>query len=155
MCCGGHCYDCRAIISIRYPVVEAIVAVLFVTLFYSDLWRPIHTTSLEVAAALPLPNGSHLAARYVGDLWLTCSLLCAALIEINGRRPPRRIYWLAIAIGVLLAAAFSAARAGLIVHVFREDAARAFNQRGRGFARRRSRRPRLLALSCKPACSPP
>ncbi len=119
----GRCYDCRATISIRYPVVEAIVAVLFVTLFYADVWRPIQTSSLQVAAALPPPNGSHLAARYVGDLWLACSLLCAALIEIDGQRPPRRILWLAIAVGVVLAAAFPAARAGLIMHVFRQDAA--------------------------------
>jgi leader peptidase (prepilin peptidase)/N-methyltransferase len=119
----GRCYDCRAKISIRYPVVEAIAAILFVTLFFVDVWLPIHASSPELAAAPPPPIGTDLAALYFGDLWLACSLLGAALIEIDGHRVPRRIFWLTIAIAFVLAALFPAARVGLIVHVFREDSA--------------------------------
>jgi leader peptidase (prepilin peptidase)/N-methyltransferase len=119
----GRCYDCRAKISIRYPVVEAIAAILFVTLFFADVWLPIHASSPELSTAPPPPNGVDLAALYFGDLWLACSLLCGALIEIDGHRVSRRMFWLAIAIAFVLAALFPAARVGLIVHVFREDTA--------------------------------
>lgn len=121
----GRCYDCRATISIRYPVVEAIAAVLFVVLFYADIWRPMHTPVFELESTTLPRTGSDLAARYFGDLWLMCSLLSSALIEIDGHRVPRRIFWLAIAIALVVASAFPMARFGLIFQALREGTAAA------------------------------
>jgi leader peptidase (prepilin peptidase)/N-methyltransferase len=118
---GGRCYECRAKISSRYPIVEAIVAILFVVLFGVDVWLPLHPNPMKFTGTMP--SGIDLAARYFGDLWLTCSLLCAALIEIDRQRVPRRILALAIAVGLAVAAAFPAARTGLIVHLLREETA--------------------------------
>ncbi|HKD37323.1 MAG TPA: prepilin peptidase [Pirellulales bacterium] len=119
---AGRCHDCKAKISIRYPIVEAIAAILFLALFFADVWLPVHASSLQ-SAPTPPPNGWDLAARYLGDVWLGCTLLCAALIEIDGRRVPRRIFWLAIAVAAVVAAALPTARAGVILHVFRQDVA--------------------------------
>src|SRR5262245_6059694 len=47
---GGRCYDCRAKISPRYPLVELATGVLFVALFYLDVRRPLKSVGLESTA---------------------------------------------------------------------------------------------------------
>ena len=47
--------------------------------------------------------GRDVLIRYAGDLWLLCTLLTAALIEYDGGRVPRRIFGIAIVVGLLVA----------------------------------------------------
>jgi hypothetical protein len=48
--------------------------------------------------------------RYAVDLWLLCTLLAAALIEYDGAQAPRRIFGIAILVGLSAAAAFPSSR---------------------------------------------
>jgi hypothetical protein len=48
--------------------------------------------------------------RYAADLWLLSTLLCAALIEFDGARVPRRLFALAAGLGIVAAATFPASR---------------------------------------------
>src|SRR5207302_7028832 len=100
---GGRCHDCRAKISPRYPIVELETAVLFVAVFFGDVWRPMHPNTFDDIALPILPAGIDLYVHYAVDLWLLCSLLSVALIELDGERVPRRILWLAILIGLTAA----------------------------------------------------
>lgn len=87
----GRCRSCRSPIAIRYPLVEAFTALMFVA-----------------AAAVEMPR---LDSVYPIHMLLLCTLLCAALIEYDRHRPPWRLYIPAIFWG-LLARAWSAAETG-------------------------------------------
>jgi leader peptidase (prepilin peptidase) / N-methyltransferase len=76
----GRCRDCRTPISARYPIVEAIVAVSFAAVGAADHFM------LGTAAY-------HLA--------LVCTLLCIAMIELDGHRVPRLVWLPAIVVGGL------------------------------------------------------
>jgi leader peptidase (prepilin peptidase) / N-methyltransferase len=106
---GGRCHDCRAKISPRYPLVELATAVLFVALFAADV-RPRIAALANPEPSAGTPTGLEIVVRYAGDLWLLCTLFCAALIELDGARVSRRIYWAAILVGLIAAGAFPAAR---------------------------------------------
>jgi prepilin signal peptidase PulO-like enzyme (type II secretory pathway) len=80
---GGKCRNCRCHISIRYPAVEAVTAAMFV--------------------ALALVEGPLRAAcpyAYPYHLLLLCTLLCSALIEVDGNRPPLRLFAPAMIVGI-------------------------------------------------------
>jgi leader peptidase (prepilin peptidase) / N-methyltransferase len=106
---GGRCYDCRAKISPRYPLVEMVAALMFLGLFLADA-RPRLMALADPAAAAPVYSGWDVLVRYAVDLWLLCTLLAAALIEFDGARAPRRIFGIAILVGLLAAAAFPSSR---------------------------------------------
>ena len=78
----GRCRNCRCWIPIRYPLVEAITAAMFVA----------------VAIA-----GDPLTTVYPCHLLLLCMLLCSALIEIDGNRPPLRLFLPTLIVGVAFA----------------------------------------------------
>ncbi len=107
---GGRCYDCRAKISPRYPLVELATGVLFVTLFDVDVWRPMKRVGFELISPEPLHFGIDYYTHYAVDLWLVCSLLAAAFIEFDGRRVPRRVFGLAILVALVAATVVPNAR---------------------------------------------
>jgi hypothetical protein len=82
----GRCRDCRAPISARYPVVEAITAGMF-----------------GLLGAVELPHLCELRfyQLYPYELLLLCTLLCAGLIEHDGNRPPWKLFAPALVVGAL------------------------------------------------------
>lgn len=102
----GRCRDCSVKISARYPVVEAIAAVVFVALGIVE--------GLSGGANLPLrpvpvPDGliffpltaAELAGTVSYHLLLLSTLLAAALIEYDGHRLPVRAVVPALVVGVI------------------------------------------------------
>lgn len=83
---GGRCRDCKAAISPRYPVMELSVAVATAIVGYTAIDRaPFH----EVGSGLYTLDVAGLCFH----LALVYTLVCAALIDLEGHRPPLR--WLA------------------------------------------------------------
>lgn len=103
----GRCYDCRAKISARYPLVELAGGLLFAGLAAIELW-PAVRTSAEMPDFLPHASGGDIVARYACHLWLLATLLGAALIERDGNKVPRRMMWLGVAVGLAAAVAWPA-----------------------------------------------
>lgn len=94
---GARCRDCRLPIPIRYPLVEAAVAVLFFVFFIVEL----------IDGGSNLPTGSvTLSARqlwgiYALQMLLICMLICAALIEFDEKKLPAKLVWPPLLIAVV------------------------------------------------------
>lgn len=78
---GGHCRSCHCWIPIRYPLIEACTAAMFVALALAE---------------------NPLTAAYPVHLMLLCTLLCAALIEVDGDRPPLSLFIPATIVGIVV-----------------------------------------------------
>ena len=92
---GGRCRDCRAAIPARYPLVELAAALMFVAL------AALHLQAGHASANVAL-------ARCGMDMMLACTLLCGALIEWDGARPPVRLFAPALAVGLIAPVAYPA-----------------------------------------------
>ena len=68
---GGRCRHCHCWIPIRYPLVEAFTAAMFAVLAVDE---------------------NPLAAGYPCHVVLLCTLLCSALIEVDGNSPPPGLF---------------------------------------------------------------
>jgi len=107
----GRCRDCRGPISLRYPLVEAVGAALFAVLGWRELLSGgsnLPRRVIESADANWLAAGSawQLGAVYAYHLLLLCTLLCAVLIEFDGKRVPLRLFAPAWIVGSLGPMAF-------------------------------------------------
>jgi leader peptidase (prepilin peptidase)/N-methyltransferase len=87
----GRCRDCRAPIAVRYPLVEAATAAMFGILAKVE-W---------LSGGTNLPGGEvPLVPIYAYHLVLLCTLLCAALIELDDKRLPLGFFAPAAAVGI-------------------------------------------------------
>jgi prepilin signal peptidase PulO-like enzyme (type II secretory pathway) len=89
----------------RYPIVEAITALIFGLLTsyeYLAEGRNLPRRLIEVAPNVSQTglNGQELFAVFLFHLLLLCTLLCAALIEIDGQRPPLKLFLPALLVGL-------------------------------------------------------
>jgi len=96
---AGRCRDCRSAISPRYPLVEALTGLMFLAVAWADLGPAAGGTT---AAALVTTALRHplLLLPCVAHLVFLCTLLCVALIELDGKRVPLRIGALAMVVGL-------------------------------------------------------
>ena len=119
---NGRCRDCRAAISLRYPLVEALFGLVLAALGWVDIIDP-------PAAGLNGPLDGPLRGAVDGMLggsapavWLRLgchfllagTLIVAALIEHDGRRVPGRLLGFALALGVAMLAAVGWFSSGLV-----------------------------------------
>jgi len=100
----GRCYDCRAPIAPRYPLVEAIVAMTFAaTAITGPLAGGMQINDPFIRTGEELP--ALVWGRYAYHLILLCVLLAAAQIEWDGpsaeARFPWRLLWVPLGIGLL------------------------------------------------------
>ncbi len=98
----GRCRDCGAAISWRYPVVEAIVAALFVSLAVSEVFL--------AGANLPRGRVGWSDPESYASLWiilalhltLLSTLLCAALISIDSDSVPLSVFLPALIVAIVV-----------------------------------------------------
>jgi len=105
MILGGRCRDCRGAIALRYPVVEATSAAMFLVMV---LWvgigghlpqRPVIVGQMLVSRSwTPLESLSTAAFHLV----LLATLLAAGLIEYDRHRLPARLAVPALVIGAIV-----------------------------------------------------
>ncbi len=106
---GGKCRDCRAAISVRYPLVEALFGILLAALGWLEIVSArsnLPEPSLMGVSSLP-PSDWVLPAYH---LLLLGTLVVAALIEWDGRRIGLRLLYVTLACGLLLPLAWGALR---------------------------------------------
>jgi prepilin signal peptidase PulO-like enzyme (type II secretory pathway) len=102
----GRCRDCRAPISLRYPLVEAAAGALFVLMGWCECLaagmnlppRVILAVTGELATvARPLPQ---LYGIWACHMLLLMTLLAAAAIEFDRKRPPAGLFLPAVLVGL-------------------------------------------------------
>ena len=102
----GKCRRCRAPISARYPVVEALSGGAFLMVGLGELFSGVMNflgqmalwPDVGVALQRPLPQW---AAMYLVDMFVLSTVLASALIEFDGQRPPGRLFAPAMALAAV------------------------------------------------------
>lgn len=100
----GRCRDCDAKISVRYPLVEALVALLFVAVAGLEIgWRAQTLPDLDPAlGGVPLWSERRLFGSCAYHLALMLLVLAAAGMRYDGRSLPRWLLAGATTVGFLL-----------------------------------------------------
>jgi leader peptidase (prepilin peptidase)/N-methyltransferase len=108
----GRCRDCRGPISLRYPLVEAAVATMFLVVGAVDLFGDHDHLPIRFGRTLQASDGTIVSTWLVRTvpeqcgvdayhLLLLCTLLAAALMSIDGKRPPWRLFLPVLGVGLL------------------------------------------------------
>ncbi len=98
----GRCRDCQVAISVRYPIIEGVVALLFASLG----WVEVLNAGGGVAVATIAPTFdepwplSWRCGLWAFHLLMLCTLLIAGLIRFDGLRVPRRVWYPAVVVGL-------------------------------------------------------
>jgi len=92
----GRCRDCKAPISVRYPVVEAAVAAVSALIAWHEAVPEIAQPSIETGAMFELHLG-----LYAFHFLLICTLICAALMELDGQLIPARMWGSVLTVGLI------------------------------------------------------
>jgi prepilin signal peptidase PulO-like enzyme (type II secretory pathway) len=93
---GGRCRDCGARISARYPLVEAVVAAIAGLLAWRATGSWIPDAAVEGGGVYQVD-----VVRFAYYLLLMCTLVSAALVELDGHVPPPRLIWLPCGVALL------------------------------------------------------
>ncbi len=101
----GRCRSCKAAVSMRYPAVEATTAAVFgllgaVEYVSGGMNLPDRPVELIEGVFVTGRSGVQLYGIYAYHLLLLCTLLCAVLIEFDGKPLPVRLFVPAWAVGL-------------------------------------------------------
>lgn len=99
----GRCRDCGTSIAARYPIVELIVALLFMTMAVEALFDkgPWWLLNFVPGTFLSM-DWPRLALAYIHYMLLLCTLICAAYMAWDGQRVPLRLYVPAMIVAALV-----------------------------------------------------
>lgn len=91
----GRCRDCKAPISLRYPLVEVLTAVLVVGLYVCYFVMRVRWGAGSPAAAWPM---------FLAHAVLLCGLLACSVVDAEFFIIPLEVMWVCAAVGVAVAA---------------------------------------------------
>ena len=113
----GKCYDCKAAISPRYPLVEFVVAAGFLGLAYVD----VYVLTLEAYRSVEMNSAPPASATgfglfvFLAHAWVGCTLLAAALIRWDRQCVPWRLTAPALVVAAIAVPVLDRGRAGALI----------------------------------------